>query len=319
MEHHLEARLWNEIFVRAQDLLGIPQGSIKGTVLIETITASFQMHEILHELRHHSGGLNCGRWDYIFSYIKKLAKKDDYLVPDRASVGMTTPFMRSYSLLCIKTCHQRGAFAMGGMAAQIPIKNDEEANNAAMAKVRADKKREAEDGHDGTWVAHPALVGIAMEEFDRVLGSKPNQIDKLRDDVNVTSADLLQCPTGDITEAGLRQNISVGISYLEAWLRGVGCVPLHNLMEDAATAEISRTQLWQWVHNPKGVLNDGRKVSIELVREVTAEEMDKIKQQMGDARYAASKFEQARSLFDQMTASDTLDEFLTLKAYETYA
>jgi malate synthase len=319
MEHHLEARLWNDIFVRAQELLGLPQGTVKGTVLIETITASFQMHEILHELRHHSGGLNCGRWDYIFSYIKKLAKKNEFLVPDRASVGMTTPFMRSYSLLCIKTCHQRGAFAMGGMAAQIPIKNDEEANNAALAKVRADKKREAEDGHDGTWVAHPALVGIAMEEFDKVLGSKPNQIDKQRDDVNVTAADLLQCPSGEITEAGLRQNISVGISYLEAWLRGVGCVPLHNLMEDAATAEISRTQLWQWVHNPNGILNDGRKVTIELVREVIAEEMNKIKSAMGEARYADSKFELASSLFDQMTASDTLDEFLTLKAYETYA
>lgn len=319
MEHHLEARLWNDIFVRAQELVGIPQGSCKGTVLIETITAAFQMHEILHELRHHSGGLNCGRWDYIFSYIKRFAKKDEFLVPDRATVGMTTPFMRAYSLLCIKTCHQRGAFAMGGMAAQIPIKNDEAANEAALAKVRTDKKREAEDGHDGTWVAHPGLVAIAMEEFDKVLGDKPNQIGRLRGDVEVSAADLLEVPKGELTESGLRQNISVGIAYLEAWLRGVGCVPLHNLMEDAATAEISRTQLWQWVHNPHGILNDGRKVTLELVREIMAEEMEKVKDAMGEARYNDSKFELARSLFDQMTASDTLDEFLTLKAYETYA
>lgn len=319
MEHHLEARLWNDVFVRAQEMVGIPQGSCKGTVLIETILASFQMHEILYELRHHSSGLNCGRWDYIFSYIKKFAHRPDCIVPDRASVGMTSPFMRAYSLLTIKTCHQRGAFAMGGMAAQIPIKNDEAANEAALAKVRADKKREAEDGHDGTWVAHPALVSIAMEEFDKVLGEKPNQIDRLRDDVDVSAAELLETPQGELTEAGLRQNISVGISYLEAWLRGVGCVPLHNLMEDAATAEISRAQLWQWVHNPKGILSDGRKVTMELVDAITHEEMDKIKEGMGEDRYNKSKYEQARKLFEDMIGSEELEEFLTLKAYETYA
>jgi malate synthase len=319
MEHYLEARLWNDVFVKAQDLLGVPQGSCKGTVLIETITAAFCMDEILYELRHHSGGLNCGRWDYIFSYIKKFAKKHEFLVPDRSSVGMTSPFMRSYSLLTIKTCHKRGAFAMGGMAAQIPIKNDDAANEAALTKVRADKKREAEDGHDGTWVAHPGLVAIAMEEFDRVLGDKPNQIDRMRDDVNVTAADLLEVPQGDITEAGLRANISVGIQYLAAWLCGVGCVPLHNLMEDAATAEISRTQLWQWAHNPNAVLTDGRKVTLDLIAQVADEEMAKLKAEVGDARYESGKFEAARAIFEDLVSSDELAEFLTLKAYETYA
>ncbi|MBI1318494.1 MAG: malate synthase A [Candidatus Hydrogenedens sp.] len=319
MEHYLEARLWNDVFVKAQDLLGVPQGSCKGTVLIETITAAFFMDEILYELRHHSGGLNCGRWDYIFSFIKKFAKKSEFLVPDRGLVGMTTPFMRSYSLLTIKTCHKRGAFAMGGMAAQIPIKNDEAANQAALTKVRADKKREAEDGHDGTWVAHPGLVSIAMEEFDKVLGDKPNQIDRQREDVNVTAAQLLEVPTGDITESGLRQNISVGIQYVEAWLRGVGCVPLYNLMEDAATAEISRTQLWQWVHNPNAVLTDGRKVTFELVQQIADEEMENIKQEVGEARYNGGKFAEARAIFEDLVSNDELAEFLTLKAYETYA
>jgi malate synthase len=274
------------------------------------------MDEILHELRHHSAGLNCGRWDYIFSYIKKFAKKDGYLVPDRGQVTMTTPFMRAYALNCIKTCHKRGAFAMGGMAAQIPIKNDPAANEAALAKVRADKKREAEDGHDGTWVAHPGLVGIAMEEFDKVLGDKPNQIDRQRDDVTVTAADLIAVPAGEITEAGLRSNVSVGIQYIEAWISGNGCVPLYNLMEDAATAEISRTQVWQWVHNPDGKLNDGRKVTLELVRQIIGEELEKIKQEIGAERFAQGKFDGAVKIFDELVASDTLAEFLTLPAYE---
>lgn len=316
MEHYLEARLWNDIFVKAQELLGLPQGTVKGTVLIEHILAAFQMEEILYELRHHSAGLNCGRWDYIFSFIKKFAKREDYLMPDRALVGMTTPFMRAYSLACIKTCHKRGTFAMGGMAAQIPIKNDPEANERAMTKVHTDKKREAEDGHDGTWVAHPALVAIAMEEFDKVLGSKPNQIDKQRDDVTLSQADLLAVPSGAITEHGIRENIKVGVQYLEAWLSGVGCVPLYNLMEDAATAEISRTQLWQWVHNKKAVLDDGRPVTLELVRAIAREEMDAIKAEVGEARYASGKYEAAARLFDEFTANEELAEFLTLAAYE---
>lgn len=316
MEHYLEARLWNDVFERSQELLGLPRGTVKATVLIETILAAFQMEEILYELRHHSAGLNCGRWDYIFSYIKKLAKQEAFIVPDRAQVTMTSPFMRAYALACIKACHKRGTFAMGGMAAQIPIKNDPAANEAALAKVRADKKREAEDGHDGTWVAHPGLVGIAMEEFDRVLGSKPNQIDRKRDDVSVTAADLLAIPQGKITEHGLRLNINVGIQYIEAWLRGVGCVPLHNLMEDAATAEISRAQLWQWVHHPKGVLEDGRKVTLELVRAITREELAKIRAEIGAERYDGGKFAEAAKLFDDFVASDELAEFLTLAAYE---
>jgi len=316
MEHYLEARLWNDVFVRAQDLLGVPQGTIKGTVLIEHILAAFQMDEILYELRNHSAGLNCGRWDYIFSYIKKFAKKEEFIVPDRSQVTMTTPFMRAYALLCIKTCHRRGAFAMGGMAAQIPIKGDEAANEAALEKVRADKDREANDGHDGTWVAHPALVNIAMEEFDAVLGSKPNQIDRQRDDVQVTAADLLEIPKGDITEDGLRANVSVGIQYIEAWIRGVGCVPLYNLMEDAATAEISRTQVWQWIRNPRGVLKDGRKVTLELVEQTIAEELEKIKAAVGEDRYNAGKYAEAAKLFDNLVANDELPEFLTLGAYE---
>jgi malate synthase len=237
-------------------------------------------------------------------------------MPDRALVGMTTPFMRAYSLACIKTCHKRGTFAMGGMAAQIPIKNDPEANERAMTKVHTDKKREAEDGHDGTWVAHPALVAIALEEFDKVLGSKPNQIDKQRDDVTLSQADLLAVPSGAITEHGIRENIKVGVQYLEAWLSGIGCVPLYNLMEDAATAEISRTQLWQWVHNKKAVLDDGRPVTLELVRAIAKEEMDAIKAEVGEARYASGKYEAAARLFDEFTANNELAEFLTLAAYE---
>src|SRR5437016_1865552 len=267
LENHLEARLWNDVFVLAQQELGIPQGTIKATVLIETILATFEMDEILYELREHSAGLNCGRWDYIFSAIKKFRNIPDFILPDRAQVTMTTHFMRSYSLLTIKTCHRRNAPAIGGMAAQIPIKNDPQANEEALARVRADKHREATDGHDGTWVAHPGLVPIAMAEFDAVM-KRSNQIERKREDVQVTAADLLQVPEGTITEAGLRNNISVGLQYLESWLRGSGCVPINNLMEDAATVEISRAQIWEWIHNPIGILDDGRKVTIELYKQL---------------------------------------------------
>ena len=316
LEHYLEARLWNEVFVRAQDLLGLPLGTIKATVLIETILATFQMDEILYELRNHSAGLNCGRWDYLFSYIKKFARREDFIVPDRAQVTMTVPFMRAYTLLCIKTCHARGAFAMGGMAAYIPVKTDPSANEKAMQKVREDKRREATDGHDGTWVAHPGLVSIAKEEFDKVLGSKPNQIDRRRDDVSVTAEQLLEVPKGTLTEEGLRTNIRVGIQYLEAWLGGLGCVPLYNLMEDAATAEISRAQIWQWVHNPRGILDGGRKVTLALVRELTREELERIRKERGEQRFANGHFAEAAQLFDKFVANEKLDEFLTLKAYE---
>ena len=307
MQHHLEARLWNDVFVRAQELLGLPQGTVKATVLIEHILAAFQMEEILYELRHHSAGLNCGRWDYIFSYIKTFARQEEFIVPDRAQVTMTTPFMRAYALACIQACHKRGAFAMGGMSAYIPVKSDAAANERALEKVREDKRREATDGHDGTWVAHPGLVPIAMEEFDRALGNKPNQMDRPLGSEGVLASQLLEPPTGTITEEGLRGNIRVGIQYLAAWLGGLGCVPLYNLMEDAATAEISRTQVWQWVHHPRGVLADGRKVTLALVRQIMKEEMQ---------RFEGGHFAQAANIFDQLIASDTLDEFLTLKAYE---
>ncbi|MCC6152179.1 MAG: malate synthase A [Candidatus Hydrogenedentes bacterium] len=315
MESHLEARLWNDVFCLAQDELGLPRGTIRATVLIETIPAAFEMDEILFELREHSAGLNCGRWDYIFSCIKRFKNHPERVFPDRAQVTMTTHFMHSYSLLAIKTCHRRGAHAIGGMAAQIPIKNDPAANEAALAKVRADKTREATDGHDGTWVAHPGLVPIAMEEFDKVMKT-PNQIERKRDDVNVTAADLLAIPEGQITEQGLRVNASVGIQYMEAWLRGTGCVPLYNLMEDAATAEISRAQVWQWVHNPRGVLNDGRKVTMDLFRQIVKDELEKIRKEVGDARYASGKYELAARMFDEIIANDELEEFLTLRAYE---
>jgi len=265
MESHLEARLWNDVFVMAQELLGLPRGTIKATVLIETILATFEMDEILYELREHSAGLNCGRWDYIFSAIKKFRNIPYYILPDRAQVTMTTHFMHSYSLLAIKTCHRRNVHAIGGMAAQIPIKNNPQANEEAMAKVRADKHREATDGHDGTWVAHPGLVPVAMEEFDKVMKG-PNQIDRKREDVHVTAADLLALPEGTITEAGLRININVSLQYMESWLNGLGCVPINNLMEDAATVEISRSQIWEWIRHPKGILDDGRTVTVELFR-----------------------------------------------------
>lgn len=317
MQHYLEARLWNDVFVKAQYLLGLPQGTVKATVLIEHILAAFQMEEILYELRHHSAGLNCGRWDYIFSYVKTFARRPEFIVPDRAQVTMTSPFMRAYSLACIKACHKRGAFAMGGMAAYIPVKSDFAANERALQKVREDKRREATDGHDGTWVAHPGLVPIASEEFDRVLGQKPNQIDRLRDDVNAIAEQLLEVPKGTITEEGLRNNIRVGIQYLEAWLGGLGCVPLYNLMEDAATAEISRSQVWQWVHHPRGMLEDGRKVDLPLVRQFVQEELKRIRQERGEARFDGGHFDEATRLFDELVGSESLGEFLTLKAYES--
>ena len=316
MESHLEARLWNDVFHLAQDEIGIPRGSIRATVLIETILAAFEMDEILYELRDHSAGLNCGRWDYIFSCIKRFRNKPDFILADRALVTMTTHFMRSYSLLCIKTCHRRGIHAMGGMAAQIPIKNDEKANAEAFAKVKADKEREASDGHDGTWVAHPGLVPVALEAFDAVMKS-PNQIDRKREDVRVTAQDLLQFgPEKPITEKGLRTNISVGVQYLEAWLRGSGAVPIFNLMEDAATAEISRAQVWQWIRSPKGELDDGRKVTADLFRQILAEELQKIRTSVGEERFAKGRYSEAAKLFSDLTTSDTYVDFLTLPGYE---
>jgi len=313
LESHLEARLWNDVFLFAEDKLGLPKGTIKATVLIETLLAAFEMDEILYELRDHSAGLNCGRWDYIFSFIKKFARDPKAVMPDRASVTMTAHFLRSYSLLLIKTCHQRGVHAVGGMAAQIPIKNDPAANDAALAKVRADKEREATDGHDGTWVAHPALVPIAKEIFDHLMKG-PNQIARQRQDVHVTAADLLAVPAGDITAAGLAVNISVGIAYIEAWLRGIGCVPLHNLMEDAATAEISRAQVWQWVkHGAR--LKDGSVIDRAICETMMATELAKQRAAMGEA-FSRSKFEEAAKLFAQLIFADEFPEFLTLPAYE---
>ncbi len=315
MESYLEARLWNDIFLRAQALLDIPQGTIKATVLIETILAAFQMDEILHELKEHMAGLNCGRWDYIFSFIKRFRKVPGYIFPDRAQITMTRHCMHSYSLLAVKTCHRRGAHAIGGMAAQIPIKNDAEANAAALEKVREDKIREAGDGHDGTWVAHPGLVAVAAAEFDRLM-PEPNQVNRLREDVSVARDDLLKLPSGSITEAGLRTNVRVGVEYMAAWLSGNGCVPLYNLMEDAATAEISRTQVWQWVHHPAGVLDDGREVTLALFRSILAEEMAHIRSAVGDEAFSAGNYERAARMFDTIVANPELEDFLTLRAYE---
>src|SRR6202011_729149 len=316
LESHLEARLWNDVFNFAQDSVGVPRGSIRATVLLETILASFEMDEILYELRDHSAGLNCGRWDYIFSCIKRFRNKPEFILADRALVTMTTHFMRSYSLLCIKTCHRRGIHAMGGMAAQIPIKNDEKANAEAFAKVKADKEREAKDGHDGTWVAHPGLVPVALEAFDAVMKG-PNQIDRKREDVTVRAADILSFgPEGPITEQGLRTNVSVGVQYIEAWLRGSGAVPIFNLMEDAATAEISRAQVWQWIRHPRGALDDGRKVTKELFRSVLDEELAKIEAQIGEKCFADGKYDEAVALFDELTTNDQFAEFLTLRGYE---
>jgi malate synthase len=316
MESHVEARLWNEAFVHAQNSLRVAQGTVKATVLIETILATFEMDEILYELRQHSAGLNCGRWDYIFSCIKKLKSKPDFMLADRGRVTMTSPFMRAYSLHLIRTCHRRGAFAMGGMAAQIPIKNDPAANEAALAKVRADKEREANDGHDGTWVAHPGLVALAKEAFDQVMKT-PNQIHRRRDDVKVNSKDLLDFqPKGPITEQGLRTNINIGIQYIGAWLAGTGCVPIFNLMEDAATAEISRAQIWHWIRSPLGKLDDGRKVTKELFKELVPQELERVRQILGERQYAAGRYPEGAQMFEELTLRDDFVDFLTLPAYD---
>ena len=313
LQSRLEARLWNDVFVAASELLGIPTGTVRATVLIETLPAAFEMDEILYELRDHSAGLNCGRWDYVFSFIKTFREHAGFVVPDRGQVGMTQPMMRAYTRLCIQTCHKRGVHAMGGMAAQIPIKNDPEANEAALEKVRADKLREVTDGHDGTWVAHPGLVGLAKDVFDAHM-PEPNQIGRPLD-ITVTEDDLLALPEGTITEAGLRQNLNVGTLYLEAWLRGSGCVPLYNLMEDAATAEISRTQVWQWIRHG-AQLDDGRTVTPELFQTVLAEELATIRETVGDDAYTAGRFADAAELFTNLTLDRHFEEFLTLPAYE---
>ena len=317
LESHLEARLWNDVFNFAQDYVGVPRGSIRATVLIETIAGAFEMDEILYELRDHSSGLNCGRWDYIFSFIKKFSHASDRILPDRAQVTMTRHFLKSYVDLLIQTCHRRGIHAMGGMAAQIPIKNDAEANNIALEKVRADKLREVEAGHDGTWVAHPGLVPIAKAVFDEHMPG-PNQISRLREDVHVAAADLLQVPTGEITQAGLELNIDVGIQYLEAWLRGNGCVPIYNLMEDAATAEISRAQLWQWAKYGAR-MNDGTPVSVATVASTIPKVLDNLKQRLGDKAFSSGRFDVAARMFQEMTASDEFPEFLTIPAYQHLA
>ena len=305
LESHLEARLWNDVFLRAQEKLGIPRGTIKATVLIETLPAAFEMDEILSELREHSAGLNCGRWDYIFSFIKKRANDPAALLPDRGQVTMDKAFLNAYVQLLIKTCHRRGVHAMGGMAAQIPIKDDVAKNDEAMAKVRADELREVTNGHDGTWVAHPALVPIALEVFDAHMKGK-NQLSVLREDVQVTKEELLAVPAGTRTEAGLRHNVRVGVQYIESWLRGLGCVPIYNLMEDAATAEISRAQVWQWIHH-QAPLDDGTVVSPDRFRAIMAEEM---------APFSGGKFQEARGLFERLSLAPRFEEFLTVPAYE---
>ncbi|MBK8013411.1 MAG: malate synthase A [Deltaproteobacteria bacterium] len=314
LESHLEARWWNDVFFKTEEALGLPSGSIKATVLIETIPAVFEMNEILFELKEHSAGLNCGRWDYIFSFIKTFRNHEAFLLPDRGDVGMTQPFMSAYSQLLVRTCHHRNVHAMGGMAAQIPIKNDEAANEAALAKVRADKLREVKNGHDGTWVAHPALVPIAKAIFDEHMPTK-NQLDRKRDDVSFSAEDLLAVPTGRRTEAGLRQNIRVGIEYLEAWLRGSGCVPLHNLMEDAATAEISRAQIWQWIRH-SARLDDERVVTRDLVKTLLTEEMAAIRSELGEERMTSGCWAKAQNLFIDLATREVCADFLTIPAYD---
>jgi malate synthase len=314
LESHLEARLWNDVFCAAQDIAGIPRGTIRATVLIETILAAFEMDEILHELRQHSAGLNCGRWDYIFSIIKKLRARPEFVMPDRAQVTMTSHALRSYSLLAIQTCHRRCAHAIGGMAAQIPVKNDPEVNERALAKVREDKVREASDGHDGTWVAHPGLVALARASFDEHMKG-PHQIDRKRKDVQVTAEDLLAVPQGAITEKGLRHNLEIGIRYLGVWLSGVGCVPIYNLMEDAATAEISRAQVWQWVHHG-ATLDDGRTVTAELVRQCLREELERVRTELGPEQFAQARYDEAAAIIEDITTRPTFSDFMTTVAYE---
>jgi malate synthase len=313
MEAHQEAAIWNDVFFLAEDTLGIPRGSIRATVLIETLPAAFEMDEILWELKEHAGGLNCGRWDYIFSFIKTNQHDPDAILPDRSQVTMEQPFLRAYTQLAVKTCHRRGIHAMGGMAAQIPIKNNPDENERALAKVRADKLREVKDGHDGTWVAHPGLVPVAREVFEAHMKG-PNQIDRKREDVEVTAPDLLRVPEGTRTEDGLRLNARVGIQYLEAWLLGNGCVPLYNLMEDAATAEISRSQVWQWIRYG-ATLEDGRRVTPALFQQVVDDEMKRIAGELGPDRIRNGRFDEARALFVRLSTAETLEPFLTLPAY----
>ena len=313
LEHYKEARWWNEVFNFSQNYLGINQGTIKATVLIETITASFQLDEILYELKEHSSGLNCGRWDYIFSYIKKFRNHPEFLVPDRDQVTMTSPFMSAYSKRVIQVCHKRRVHAMGGMAAQIPVKNNEEENEIAYAKVRADKEREVKNGHDGTWVAHPGLVPVAKAIFDEYMPT-PNQIDKKYEDYHISEADLLEVPKGEITEKGVRKNINVGILYIESWLMGTGAAALYNLMEDAATAEISRTQVWQWLKN-KAKLDDERTLTPNMIMIWEEDELEKIKKYVGEKRYEKGKFDLATKLFNELIFDENFEEFLTLKAY----
>jgi len=305
LENHEEARLWADIFAFSEERLGLKKSTIKATVLIETILAAFEMDEILFALKDYCVGLNCGRWDYIFSFIKKFSTREDFVLPDRAMVTMTTHFLRSYSLLLIQTCHRRGAFAMGGMSAYIPVKNDEGANAKAFAMVKADKEREAGDGHDGTWVAHPALVPVAMEVFDRLMPGR-NQLGKKQNDVKVTAKDLLAIPDSAITEAGLRNNISVSVQYIASWLSGVGCVPIFNLMEDAATAEIARSQIWQWIHR-HGKLQDGHEVTLELYKQLLAEELQKLSGEL--------PYDKAAKLLTELVSHPTFTEFLTLPGY----
>jgi len=314
MESYLEARLWNEVFLFSQKHLGLQPGTIRATVLIETILAAFEMDEILYELKNHSAGLNCGRWDYIFSFIKKFKENPGFVLPDRASVTMEKPFLKSYVDLLIQTCHRRGIHAMGGMAAQIPIKNDPTANDAALEKVRQDKLREVKAGHDGTWVAHPALVPVAREIFEKYM-PEPNQIDKSRGEARMAAKDLLAVPEGSITEKGLRTNINVGVLYLESWLRGIGCVPLYHLMEDAATAEISRVQVWQWIKH-KACLSDGKTVTADLAKSILAEELRSIQTSVGPEKYKAGRYENAATLFLDMATRAACPDFLTLVAYE---
>jgi malate synthase len=318
-ESHLEARLWNDVFVHAQQTLGIPVGTIRATVLIETITAAFEMDEILHELRDHMSGLNAGRWDYLFSIIKNFRDAGPgFVLPDRADVTMTAPMMRAYSELLVSTCHRRGAFAMGGMAAFIPSRRDPVVNERALAKVREDKEREARDGFDGSWVAHPDLVPVCAEVFDRYLGDRPNQLDRRRDDVHVTADQLLavQETPGSRTERGLRENVSVSLQYLAAWLAGNGAVAINNLMEDAATAEISRSQIWQWLHNEVILDDTGEQVTKELVTRILDEETDTIRTAVGDDAFAAGRYREARALFEQVAVADEFVDFLTLPAYD---
>jgi malate synthase len=315
MESYLEARLWRDVFSWAEQALGLDQGTIRCTVLIETITAVFEMDEILYELRDYICGLNCGRWDYIFSFIKRFHAHPEYVLPDRALVTMTVPFLRAYSKLLINTCHRRGAHAMGGMAAQIPIRDDPQADAAAKEKVRLDKEREAGDGHDGTWVAHPGLVSVAMAVFDRYMPAA-NQLDRFDESLSIKASDLLQVPEGEITEAGLRNNVSAALRYSAAWLGGRGAVPIHHLMEDAATAEIARSQIWQWIRYPKGVLDDGRKVSYALFEQMVSDELQEIRQELGELAYESGAFDQAAGLLRKIVANDEFEEFLTIPAYE---